>query len=77
MSTPNHLSTSTDLNRLRRSSYYNAVTDRGIVAGQYLGMEAPHGDKAILLRHASGTCSVPLASLLAITETREGTRVAD
>ena len=69
MSKPNHLSTSTDLNTLRRKAHYRAITDYGVVMGQYLGMEAPYGDKAILLRHASGTSSVPITSLLAIAET--------
>ncbi len=54
------------LNDLRRGSTYLAATSRGWVLGEYLGMETPHGDHAILLRHAEQTESIPLASITSI-----------
>ena len=76
MTTPTHPLTSADLNHLRRQAHYQAVTHDGVVAGEYLGIEAPHGDRAILLRQISGTKSVPITRLLAITRTHERARAA-
>lgn len=55
-----------DLNHLRRGTTYRARTNAGVVAGEYLGIEAPHGDHAILLRHADRTESIPLGAITAI-----------
>ncbi len=54
------------VNDLERGATYLATTHRGATTGEYLGIEAPHGDRALLLRHEAGTASVPLASITAI-----------
>ena len=51
---------------LRRGTTYRATTAGGTATGEYLGMEAPHGDLAILLRHSSGTHSIELTDVTAI-----------
>ena len=51
---------------LRRGSMYRAITSDGATIGEYLGMEAPHGDLAILLRHAAGTHSIELGHVTSI-----------
>ena len=51
---------------LRRGSLYRATTSGGITIGEYLGMEAPHGDLAILLRHSAGTHSIEMAHVMSI-----------
>lgn len=51
---------------LRRGSTYRAITADGAADGEYLGMEAPHGDLAILLRHAAGTHSIELTEVTSI-----------
>ena len=48
------------INHLRRGAIYRATTSRGISTGEYLGMETPHGDWAILLRSGTATESIPL-----------------
>jgi hypothetical protein len=54
-------------NQLRRGATYRATTYAGqSVSGEYLGTEVSHGDWAILLRHRSGTTSIPIARLLAV-----------
>ncbi len=55
-----------DLNQLRRGATYEATTPHGIACGEYLGMEAPHGDRAILLRHSAGTSSIALGDVTSI-----------
>jgi hypothetical protein len=57
------------LNDLERGATYLATTSRGTVVGEYLGMETPHGDHAILLRHGDGTESIPLPSITSIGAT--------
>jgi len=51
---------------LRRGATYRATTADGSATGEYLGMEAPHGDLAILLRHAEGTHSIELTDVTTI-----------
>lgn len=58
--------TALGLNDLELGSTYHATTNRGVVVGEYLGMETPHGDHAILLRHDDGTESIPLPWIRAI-----------
>ena len=53
-------------NRLERGATYQARTRTGTTVGEYLGMETPYGDRAILLRHRSGTDSIPLDEILSI-----------
>lgn len=55
-----------DINQLRTGSVYRATTSAGASVGEYLGMEAPHGDRSILLRHAAGTASIAIADVTAI-----------
>jgi hypothetical protein len=58
--------TAQNLYQLRPGVTYRATTRNGIAVGEYLGMETPHGDRAILLRHAGGTESIPLEAVTAI-----------
>jgi len=53
-------------NNLRRGNTYMATTPHGVAFGEYLGMETPHGDRSILLRHASGTESIMISELTSI-----------
>jgi hypothetical protein len=55
-------------NRLRRGTTYRATTPNGTTIGEYLGMETPHGSWAILLRHRTGTASIPLRSVTSIQQ---------
>ena len=55
-----------DLNHLRRGVTYRATTNSGSTVGVYLGMEAPHGDRAVLLRHECGTASISLDAIHSI-----------
>ncbi len=52
-----------NLNHLKLGSTYRATTSRGTTAGEYLGMETPHGDRSILLRSGASTASIALADL--------------
>ena len=52
--------------RMKRGITYRATTAAGEAIGEYLGMEAPHGDLAILLRHAEGVHSIELDDVTAI-----------
>ena len=58
--------TTSTLNDLRRGTTYRATTRDRIAVGEYLGMEAPHGDRAILLRHPTGTESIELCDVTSI-----------
>jgi hypothetical protein len=58
--------TTSTLNDLRRGTTYRATTRDRIAVGEYLGMEAPHGDRAILLRHRTGTESIELCDVTSI-----------
>jgi hypothetical protein len=53
-------------NELRRGSTYLATTRLGITVGEYLGMESPHCDRAMLLRNHGGTASIPLRHVTSI-----------
>jgi len=52
--------------RLERGLTYKATTRTGTATGEYLGLEAPHGDLAIMLRHAAGTDSIELTDVVTI-----------
>lgn len=54
------------LNHLRRGAIYCARTRSGSTVGEYLGMESSHGERAILLRHGSGTESIPVDEVASI-----------
>ena len=56
----------TNFNHLRLGSTYRATTVNGIAVGEYLGMEAPYGDTAIMLRHHAGTDSIDLCDVTSI-----------
>ena len=51
------------LNGLRCGDVYRATTSSGASTGEYLGVETTHGVWSILLRHESGTDSVPLSRI--------------
>jgi hypothetical protein len=53
-------------NHLRRGTTYLATTDDAVVVGEYLGMEVPFGGWALLLRHETGTESIPLHDIVTI-----------
>lgn len=55
-----------NLNNLRLGATYRATTRHRTTAGEYLGMETPHGDRSILLRHRTGTESIALSDLTSI-----------
>lgn len=54
------------INNLRRGARYRAATVHGDTTGEYLGVETMHGIWSMLLRHAGGTDSIPLASLITV-----------
>jgi hypothetical protein len=58
-----------NINQLRRGATYRATTHIGSTAGQFLGLETPHGDRSILLRNRSGTASISLSDITAICPT--------
>ena len=53
-------------NHLRRGGTYRAVTRTGVAVGEYLGMETPHGQRAVLLRTMAGTASIALDDITSI-----------
>jgi hypothetical protein len=55
-----------NFNHLRRGDNYLAITSDGVAFGEYMGMEAPYGDKAILLRHRNATSAVALSDITSI-----------
>ena len=60
---PAHINTSRasatlNFNHLRRGVTYRATTPVGTAVGEYLGMEALYGARAVLLRNATGTESI-------------------
>jgi hypothetical protein len=55
-----------NLNHLRRGATYRATTSVGIATGEYLGMEALYGSRAVLLRHAAGTDSIDRRDIMSI-----------
>ena len=52
--TTSRKSASSNVHHLRRGAEYRATTHNLIAIGEYLGMETPHGDRAILIRNSSG-----------------------
>ena len=52
---PAQHNTNLNFNHLRRGVTYRATTPVGTAVGEYLGMEALYGARAILLRNATGT----------------------
>lgn len=52
-----------NLNLLRRGAVYCATTTRGTSTGEYLGIETPYGEWAILLRTDGETSSIPVAHI--------------
>ncbi len=54
------------LNDLRRGTTYRASTRCGVTIGEYLGIETPHGQRAILLRHGRGTASIAVSDVMTI-----------
>jgi hypothetical protein len=56
-----------DLNHLRRGARYDAITAGGSARGEYLGIETAFGDWSILLRHSRGTTSIAVDDLSSIT----------
>ncbi|MGA9596575.1 MAG: hypothetical protein WBV06_10480 [Acidimicrobiia bacterium] len=55
-----------DLNNLRRGTTYIATTATGTTVGEYLGMEAPYGARAVLLRDPAGTESINQNEIVSI-----------
>jgi len=68
MSAPHtaHETTSLDFNHLERGETYRAITHAETTVGEYLGIETLHGTWAILLRHGTGTDSIPLSCVTSI-----------
>jgi hypothetical protein len=56
----------TNLNHLRRGRTYLATTPMGKAYGEFLGMEADYGERAVLLRNESGTTSIRRRLILSI-----------
>jgi hypothetical protein len=55
-----------NFNHLRRGVTYRAVTTSGTATGEYVGMEAVYGDRAVLLRNAAGYESIYQHDIVAI-----------
>ena len=55
-----------DVHHLRTGRHYRAITRDGSTTGEYIGMESPHGDRAILLRGPAGTASIELTAVTSI-----------
>jgi hypothetical protein len=55
-----------NLNNLRRGNIYVATTATGRTVGEYLGMEALYGVRAVLLRDEEGTESIDRRDILTI-----------
>jgi hypothetical protein len=58
-----------DLNLLHRGVTYRIATRHGVTTGEYLGIETPHGQRAILLRNTCGTASIPLDDVQSLRPT--------
>ena len=58
-----------NINQLQRGATYRATTRIGSTAGQFLGLETPHGDRSILLRSRKGTASISLSDITSIYPT--------
>ncbi len=57
---------SANLNHLRRGVTYRATTRSGIAEGEFLGMEAVYGERAVMLRHTAGTESISRYDIVTI-----------
>jgi hypothetical protein len=55
-----------NINHLRRGGVYRVTTTTGVTLGEYLGMEAIHGEHAVLLRNRFGTESILRTDILSI-----------
>ncbi len=55
-----------NLNHLRRGWTYMATTHTGATVGEYLGMEALYGERAVLLRNELGTEAISRHDLVSI-----------
>jgi hypothetical protein len=55
-----------NLNHLRRGGIYRVTTASGVTLGEYLGMEAVHGEHAVLLRNRFGTESILRTDIVSI-----------
>lgn len=55
-----------NFNHLRRGVTYRAVTTAGTARGEYIGMEAMYGDRAVLLRNADGYESIYQRDIMTI-----------
>jgi hypothetical protein len=64
--TTSRTSANNNFNHLRRGVTYRATTSVGTAIGEYLGMEALYGDRAVMLRHAAGTESLFHRDILSI-----------
>jgi hypothetical protein len=71
-----HENISPSLNHLQRGATYRVTTPNSSNAGEYLGIESSHGDRAILLRNATGTASIPLDQVTSIRNTGERSPLA-
>jgi len=56
----------TNLNHLRRGDTYLATTAAGTTHGEFLGMEALYGERAVMLRNDQGTTSLYKGEILSI-----------
>lgn len=61
-----HFGANVNLNHLRRGATYRATTQSGTATGEFLGMEALYGSRAVLLRHAAGTDSILRRDIMSI-----------
>lgn len=52
--------------QLRRGATYRVATRSGSTVGEFLGIETPHGEWAILIRHTAGTDSIPCSLVTSI-----------
>ena len=66
MTAPNTSRAPWKLNQLLQGVTYLATTRHRMVVGEYLGMESPYGNRAILLRDTTGTTSIALAQVTSI-----------
>ena len=57
------------LNDLRRGVVYRAITRHAASTGEYLGIETPFGEMAILLRHGARVESIALETITSIRPT--------
>lgn len=63
---PSRVHATDELNNLRRGLTYCATTRSGMTIGEYVGIEVPYGDRAILLRHDTGTASIAMRDVTSI-----------